>query len=228
MWRRGAVSEKLITRLSLACSLTGLLSLYAAAIQMRPTVIPIASLNDEFLGLKVMISGQVIDLREHVDGHLFLKLKDESGGVMSVPVFAGVRSQLGEPIELLDAVQVTGLVKKYRDELEVIPDKASDLRIVHAPAARISSLNTEQIGELVKVEGIIIEREIVGKGSLILTLREDGHELPVFVPASVVKNGFPEVHVGYLVRIDGWLQLYNDQIELQLKSANHIRVIEAA
>ena len=185
-------------------------------------------LNDDFIGTKVMISGRLIDLYEHIDGHLFMKLKDDSGGVISVPVFASVRSQLNEPIELLDVVQVTGLVKEYQDELEVIPDKASDLRIVHVPATRISSLSENQIGELVKVEGVVAERAIVGKGSLILTLRDDGGQLPVFVPASVVKDGFPEVHVGYTVRVDGWLQLYNDGMELQLNDASNIRIIEAA
>jgi len=222
------MSEKVVTRLSLLCSLTGLAALYVAAANTRPAVTAIASLNDDFIGTKVMISGRLIDLYEHIDGHLFMKLKDDSGGVISVPVFASVRSQLNEPIELLDVVQVTGLVKEYQDELEVIPDKASDLRIVHAPATRISSLTENQIGELVKVEGVVAERAIVGKGSLILTLRDDGGQLPVFVPASVVKDGFPEVHVGYTVRVDGWLQLYNDNLELQLKDASNIRIIEAA
>jgi len=222
------MSEKVVTRLSLLCSLTGLAALYIAAANTRPTVTAIAMLNDDFIGTKVMISGRLIDLYEHIDGHLFMKLKDDSGGVISVPVFASVRSQLNEPIELLDVVQVTGLVKEYQDELEVIPDKASDLRIVHVPATRISSLSENQIGELVKVEGVVAERAIVGKGSLILTLRDDGGQLPVFVPASVVKDGFPEVHVGYTVRVDGWLQLYNDGMELQLNDASNIRIIEAA
>lgn len=214
-------------RLSLLCSLTGLAALYIAAANVRPAVTAIASLNNDFIGAKVMISGRLVDLYEHIDGHLFLKLRDDSGGVISVPVFSRVRSQLEEPVELLDFVQVTGEVKEYKGELEVIPDKASDLRIIHAPAARISSLSEEQLGELVKVEAVVAKREIVGSGSLILTLNEDGYQLPVFVPASVVRNGFPEVHVGHTVRIDGWLQLYNDQMELQLKNASHIRVIEA-
>jgi len=222
------MSEKVVTRLSLLCSLTGLAALYIAAANTRPAVTAIANLNDDFIGTKVMISGRLIDLYEHIDGHLFMKLKDDSGGVISVPVFASVRSQLNEPIELLDVVQVTGLVKEYQDELEVIPDKASDLRIVHVPATRISSLSENQIGELVKVEGVVAERAIVGKGSLILTLRDDGGQLPVFVPASVVKDGFPEVHVGFTVRVDGWLQLYNDCMELQLNDASNIRIIEAA
>jgi len=222
------MSERIIAKLSLLCSLTGLAALYFSAANTHPAITAIAKLNEDFAGTKVTISGRIIDLRNHTDGHLFLKLKDDSGGVISVPVFASVRSQLKEPIELLDAIQVTGRVKEYQEELEVIPDKASDLHIVHAPATRISSLGENQIGELVKVEGVISDRAIVGSGSLILTISDDGCELPVFVPASVIKNGFPEVHVGYTVRVDGWLQLYNDNMELQLKDASNIFIIEAA
>jgi DNA/RNA endonuclease YhcR with UshA esterase domain len=220
------MSEKVVMRLSLLCSLTGLAAIYVAAANTRPAVTAISSLNNDFIGTNVMISGRIVDLYDHIDGHLFLKLRDDSGGVISVPIFARVRSQLEEPVELLDFVQVTGMVKEYEGELEVIPDKASDLRIVHASAMRISSLSEEQLGELVKVEAVVAEREIVGSGSLILTLSEDGYQLPVFVPASVVRNGFPEIHVGQTVRIDAWLQLYNDQLELQLRNAGHIRVIE--
>jgi len=222
------MSERIVAKLSLLCSLTGLAALYFTAVSTRPAITAIAKLNDDFTGTKVTISGRVIDLRNHVDGHLFLTLKDDSGAAISVPVFASVRSQLKEPIELLDVIQVSGLVKEYQNELEVIPDKASDIQIVHTSATRISNLGENQIGELVKVEGVISDRAIVGSGSLILTLSDDGRKLPVYIPASVIKNGFPEVHVGYTVRVDGWLQLYNDNMELQIKDASNIFIIEAA
>jgi DNA/RNA endonuclease YhcR with UshA esterase domain len=222
------MSERNIAKLSLLCSLTGLAALYFSAANTHPAITAIAKLNDDFTGTKVTISGRAIDLYNHVDGHLFLTLKDDSGGTISVPVFASVRSQMTEPIELLDVIQVTGLVKEYRNELEVVPDKASDLRIVHAPPTRISSLGENQIAELVKVEGVISDRAIVGSGSMILTLSDDGIQLPVYIPASVTKNGLPEVHVGYTVVVDGLLQMYNDGMELQLNDVGNIRVIEAA
>lgn len=222
------MSERTIAKLSLLCSLTGLAALYFSAVNAHPAITAIAKLNDDFTGTKITISGRVIDLRNHVDGHLFLTLKDDSGGAISVPVFASVRSQLNEPVELLDVIQVTGLVKEYQNELEIIPDKASDIHIVHTSATRISSLGENQIGELVKVEGVISDRAIVGGGSLILTLSDGGCQLPVYIPASVVKTGLPEMHVGYTIRVDGWLQLYNDNMELQIKDASNIFIIEAA
>ena len=222
------MNEKTMTKLSLLCSLTGLAAIYVTAIQVRPTMTPIASLNDDFVGTKVAISGHVIDSYEHQDGHLFLKLKDDSGGVVSVPIFARVRSEMRESIELLDTVQVTGEVKLYRNELEVLPERTSDVRVVHAAPIKISSLGVENAGRLVKVQGTIVEHERVGQESLILRLREDGAQLSVFIPAWLVEDGLPEVHVGCVVRVDGWLQLYNDKLELKLARASHLRVVEAS
>lgn len=199
--------ENSLTKLSLLCSLTGIAVLYIGAIQARPTLTPIARIDEDYVGLNAVISGQVIDLHEHPDGHLFLKLKDESGGVISVPVFAKVRSELGEHIELLDNVQVLGQVKLYNDELELVPDKAADIKVVHTPHLELSAVDEGRLGELVKTQGVIVERNIVGSGSLLLTLREDGAQLSVFAPASVVRSdGFPELHVGYILRVGGLLQ----------------------
>ncbi|KXB09464.1 hypothetical protein AKJ35_00780 [candidate division MSBL1 archaeon SCGC-AAA833F18] len=110
----GSLRDNSTVKLSLLCSLTGIAVLYAGAVQMRPGLTPIAKLDEDYVGLKVKVSGQVIDLSEHPDGHLFLKLKDDSGGVISVPIFSRVRSELGENIALLDNVQVPGQVKLYK------------------------------------------------------------------------------------------------------------------
>lgn len=218
----------IITKLSLLCSLAGIAALYVGAVQVRPSVTAISKLDNDFLGLKVIISGQVVDLRQS-NGHVFLMLKDESGGLISVPIFSGIRSQLSSSIELLDIVQATGVVKEYNGELEVLPEAASDIVIVHSPCVSVSGIGEDSLGELVKVRGVVAEREIVGRGNIILTLQEDGGELPVFVPASMAGNSnFPEVHVGYTVQATGWLQLYDNELELRLKDASSIEVVEAA
>jgi DNA/RNA endonuclease YhcR with UshA esterase domain len=138
-----------------------------------------------------------------------------------------MRSQLGEFVELLDVVEVKGEVTVYRGELEVIPSEAGDIRIIRTAPLRISSLSEDNAGVPVKVQGVVAEREIVGNGSVIFTLRDDGAELPVFVPRWIVEDGIPEVHVGTLVRIGGWLQLYEGELELKVTSASNIRPVEA-
>jgi DNA/RNA endonuclease YhcR with UshA esterase domain len=222
------MDDRSMVKLSLICSLAGLAAVYTAASSARPRVMPIASLDNSFVGLKVMISGEVVDLREHRDGHLFLKLRDQSGGVASVPVFSRVRAELGEPVELLDVVEVKGEVVLYRGELEVVPREASGIRVIHTAPLSISGLSEENAGIPVKVQGVIAEREVVGNGNLLLTLREDGGELPVFIPRWIVEDGLPEVHVGDLVRVGGWLQLYNGELELKVTGALNIHPLEAA
>lgn len=221
------MDEKTVARLSLICSLTGLAAIYVGAVSTRPRMTPIASLDNGFVGLQVVISGQVIDYREHRDGHLFLKLRDDSGEVVSVPIFSRVRAEL-ESIELLDVVEVKGEVVLYRGELEVVPERASDVKVVHTAPVKLSSLSKENAGIAVKVQGTVVEREIVGSGSLILTLREDGSQLPVFIPSWIADDGLPELHVGNVARVDGWLQLYNGELELKVTNASHLHVVEAA
>jgi DNA/RNA endonuclease YhcR with UshA esterase domain len=217
-----------ITKLGLLCSIIGLAAIYAGAIQVRPSVTPIARIDNEFVGLKVIISGQVVDLRES-NGHLFLTLQDNSGGTMAVPIFSSVRSQLEDSIEMLDEVQVTGEVTLYQGALEVVPEEAGDISVVRTPCLGISSVDNGLLGEPIKVRGVVEKREIVGKGNIILTLSEDGEQLAVFVPSSVARSGeFPEVHVEDVVQASGWLQMYRNELELQVNRASYIKVIEAA
>ena len=222
------MDDKTITRLGLICSLTGLAAIYAGALSTRPRITPIASLDNGFIGLKVVISGQVVDLRNHQDGHIFLKLRDDSEGVVSVPIFSGLQAELGESIELLDVMEVTGEVVLYQGDLEVVPDQVGDVKVVHTPPMKLSSLSEENAGIPVKVQGTIVEREIVGNGNIILTLREDGSQLPTFIPYWITDNGLPELHVGTTVRVDGWLQLYEGKLELKVVSASHVHLVEAA
>ncbi len=222
------MDEKTMTRLSLVCSLTGLAAIYVAAISARPRITPIASLDNSFIGLRVVVSGEVIDAREHQDGHLFLKLRDASGGVISVPIFSRGRSELGDSIELLDAVEVTGEVVLYNGELEVVPEGAMDVKVVHTAPVSISAISKENAGAAVKVQGTIVEREIVGSGSVILTLQEDGGQLPVYISSWIAEDGLLEMHVGDTIRVDGWLQIYNGELELKVTSASHLHVVEAA
>ncbi|MEM3421525.1 MAG: OB-fold nucleic acid binding domain-containing protein [Candidatus Hadarchaeum sp.] len=216
------------TKLSLICSLVGLVARYAAAVTVRPKITPIASLNESFIGLRVSVSGQVVDYRDHKEGHLFLKLKDKSGGLVNVPIFSRTRSQLEESIELLDIVEITGEVALYQGELEVIPEGAKDVKIVHTAPTKLSEIGKENAGAPVKVQGIISKREIVGSGNLVLTLENDGNRLPVFVPSWIAEDGLPEVHVGDTVRVDGWIQLYNGEVELKLTNASHLHLVEDA
>jgi DNA/RNA endonuclease YhcR with UshA esterase domain len=224
----GRMDDKKLKRLSLICSLTGLAVIYGASLYARPRITPIAAIDNTLVGLKVSISGRVIDYKEHKDGHLFLKLQDSSGGALSVPIFSKTRAQLKESVEMLDIVEVTGKVVLYQKELEVVPEQAGDLKVVHTAPTSLSNLTKDNAGIAAKVQATIVEREIVGKGNILLTLREDGGQLSVFIPSYIVELGIPEMHVGDTLRVDGWVQEYNGNLELKVTDASHLHVIEDA
>lgn len=193
---------------------------------MRPGLTPIAKIDNDYIGLRTKVSGQVTDFYEHRNGHLFLELEDNSGGTISVPIFASVRSGLGKEIWMLDRVQVTGEVKRYNGELEIVPEGARDIRVVHAPPISISEIDQNMLGKLVRIQGVIAEHEEVGSGNLVLVLDDDGDRLKAFVPASVVRSEeFPEIRVGSVVRVDGLLQLYYGELEIKVGRTGNLEVI---
>ena len=222
------MNDHVMIRLSLVCSLVGLAAVYGAGLSIRPRLTPIAALDNDFVGTRVVISGQVVDLRTTDDGHLFLKLQDNSGGVVSVPIFNRIRSALEDPVELLDFVQVRGEVKLYREDLEVVPSEPADVRVVHTAPVSVSEVSADNVGSPVKVQGVVVERDIVGSGHLLLTLGEGTARLTVFVPGWIAGNGFPPVDVGDMVRASGWLQLYNGVPELRITSPGCVQTVEGA
>lgn len=218
-----------MTRLSLICSVAGIAVLYVGGALMRPTLTPIAEVDNDSVGLKVMVSGRVTDLYEHPDGHLFLKIEDGSGDTISVPIFSRTRSDLGEQVRMLDRVQVVGEVELYNGTLEVVPGGAEDVSVVHTAPADVSEIDQNRLGKLVKVKGIVAFREEIGSGNLILILEGGGSRLKTFVPASVArKEGFPEVGVGDVVTVCGEIQMYRGELELEVKDAGNLEVLEAS
>ncbi|MEM2192788.1 MAG: OB-fold nucleic acid binding domain-containing protein, partial [Candidatus Hadarchaeales archaeon] len=117
-------------RLSLLCSLMGIAMVYVAEASARPRVTQISAIDNTFVGTEAAVSGKVIDIRESRDGHLFLKIQDDSGGVISVPIFSKTRSELGEAIELLDIVEVRGEITVYNGELEILARSAKNIKII--------------------------------------------------------------------------------------------------
>lgn len=193
---------------------------------MKPDLTPISRIDKDFVGLKTKISGQVIDFKEHANGHVFLKVKDDSGGVISVPIFDRIHSKLEKKIELLDNIQVLGKVKEYQGDLELIPEKAESIQIIHSTPLELSKISKDDVGETVKIQGTIKQKKNVGSGSLLLELHKNSAELMVFIPRNVSDaKDFPSLQEGDSVKIGGTVQLYEGELELKVNSPYHIQVI---
>ncbi|MFN4133122.1 MAG: OB-fold nucleic acid binding domain-containing protein, partial [Candidatus Hadarchaeales archaeon] len=224
----GKMDEHLMKRLSLLCSVAGIAIVYAAGVTTRPRLTPISAIDNTFLGTEVTVSGCVVDLRESRDGHLFLKIQDSSGDIITTPIFSKTRSDLGETIDLLDILEVRGKVTIYNGELEILPSGARSIKVVHTAPASPSQLGVENVGKPAKVHGTISRKDVVGSGNLLLTLQENGAKLPLYIPRSIAQNGIPEIHTGDHIIASGWLQLYENDLELKITSSSGIRLLEAA
>lgn len=214
-------------KMSLFSSLAGLTLLYAGAVQMRPGLTPISKIDNDFVGLKTQIRGQIINLRTHSKGHVFLKVKDESNGVISIPIFSRTKSKLNENIELLDNIQVTGKVKDYQGNLELLPETPEKIKIFHSQPSKISEINRESIGEKVKIQGNLTKKRSTSGGSLVLELENNHASLKVFVPQSTANSSnFPRIEEKNKIRIAGTIQLYKNELELKVHNPCNIRTIK--
>ncbi|TDA32738.1 MAG: hypothetical protein DSO02_04840 [Hadesarchaea archaeon] len=202
-------------KLILICAIMGLLLIYLGLRLSEPERLEVSSLTKERLGSMVLLSGRVMDLNEHPDGHLFLKVGEENCTV-SVPLFAGVRKRMEMGIELLDWVEVRGRVKEWKGELEVVPSRPEDIRIKREAPRRVGEIGRGEVGKLVKVWGRVKEVTKVGENFLLLTLEEDGKELDVFLPFSI------GVRVGERIVAAGRVQLYREKLEVVVKRNTHL------
>lgn len=116
-------------------SLTGLFLIYIAAINIEPKQLKISEINFEFVGRAVSTKGYINYKNSHPNGHIFLTLSDD-GSNIQVPLFAGFVSALTEngfdinDLRKGSKIAVEGLVSEYRGELQIIPRKPSDVKIL--------------------------------------------------------------------------------------------------
>ncbi|WP_456475177.1 exodeoxyribonuclease VII large subunit [Candidatus Pyrohabitans sp.] len=117
-----------VISLSLAASTLGLLLLFFAASISEPRELDIGELSGDYLGAQVKIEGEVMKLRYHEAGHIFLRVSDGTGEV-AVPLFKGVAEKVDRSCLKKGAkIVLTGRVEEYRGELEVIPREGDDIR----------------------------------------------------------------------------------------------------
>lgn len=121
--------------ISLVCSVVGLILIYIAALNLQPRQIKISDITAELVGRSVSTSGKIVYKRSHVAGHLFLTISDNDAKIQ-VPLFAGFMNSLSEvgltekDFKVGDKVSVSGLIDEYRGQLQIIPRKVDDIRIL--------------------------------------------------------------------------------------------------
>lgn len=125
--------------LILICFLTsvvGLILIYIAAINLEPKRIELKDVTPELVGRSVLTSGKIVYKKTHAAGHLFLTISDEDTKIQ-VPLFAGFMNTLKEvdltenDFEIGLKISVSGLVDEYQGQLQIIPRRDDDIKILN-------------------------------------------------------------------------------------------------
>jgi DNA/RNA endonuclease YhcR with UshA esterase domain len=120
--------DREVVSLSLAIATAGLLMLFFAASIAQPREVSIGELTSAQLGATVKVAGEVMKVKNHEAGHVFLRIHDGTGEV-AVPLFKRVAEDVDKSCLREGAlIEVIGRVEEYRGELEVVPREGDEVR----------------------------------------------------------------------------------------------------
>lgn len=117
------MDDEKIYKISLSISLAGLVILFFWSSVTEPERIGIGSLGREDVGSEVEITGSVGNIKQVKEGHIFFHVKDRKEKILVV-LFKDDADEMSLTKESLnegEEVKITGEVKKYEDQLEIIP-----------------------------------------------------------------------------------------------------------
>ncbi|MEM5766300.1 MAG: OB-fold nucleic acid binding domain-containing protein [Candidatus Aenigmatarchaeota archaeon] len=123
--------------LIIACILissAGLVLVYFSALKVSPCDIKISKIDSGSIGKLVSTSGKISYVRIHPNGHIFLTLTDGDSRI-EVPIFSSLASKLNDGMTKYDlrkgkVVKITGIVGEYKGQLQIVPQKPTDIRIL--------------------------------------------------------------------------------------------------
>jgi len=96
------------------------------------------NINDvtpELIGRSISTSGKIVYKNLHPAGHLFLTISDNRTKIQ-VPLFVGFMNDMEEAgikeenFKLGSLLSVFGLVDEYKGQLQIIPRKVEDIKIL--------------------------------------------------------------------------------------------------
>jgi len=133
------IKKNTLAYLCLLSSLLGIVLIYFAARSIQAAPTPISEITFEMVGRSVKTAGFISYRSNHANGHIFLTIEDD-GSKIQVPLFAGFASSFErnnkqhattDELRRGALVEVEGLVGEYRGQLQVVPRKPDDLKILY-------------------------------------------------------------------------------------------------
>lgn len=185
----------------------------------------ISSITKQLVGSEVTTKGKVIERREHQKGHVFLTLEDNSGKIL-VPIFADKNIESNK-FQKNKELQVTGTVDIYNNELEIIPNKASD--VVEVTNQLLGQIVSEEtVGQKVNVKVAVQSAYDSPKGHVFLTatLLDNNQEIevPLFDTLNPEANSYP---AGTVLDVTGTVSTYKDKLQVIPASIDNVTIVQA-
>ncbi|MEM5855728.1 MAG: OB-fold nucleic acid binding domain-containing protein, partial [Candidatus Aenigmatarchaeota archaeon] len=129
-------SRKFLLIVCVVISVSGLILIYLASRDIKPRELKIDQINPNLIGKLVSVKGRITYVRNHPAGHVFLTISDETSSI-EIPIFSSLMNQLfSNTITKNDfkkgrLVKITGIVGEYKDRLQIVPRKSSDLQFIN-------------------------------------------------------------------------------------------------
>jgi len=119
------MEESGLLKLSLACSLLGLLSIFLVSGYVSEAILDIGSVTGDITGVAAKVCGNVTYRHVSKNNHLFFRLTDSTGTISVVVFNSTARSMDGNPysIEEGDDICAFGEVSMYKGEVEILADR---------------------------------------------------------------------------------------------------------
>ena len=120
------MNDRQLMRLCFIGAFLGIAAIYMVSLQIQAGPVGAGEISAGMSGQVVKVTGEVVDLYRHANGHVFFSIRDETGKVrvvlwqddverLEISGFniSGIRNGI--------SAEVTGSVEMYRGEPEIIP-----------------------------------------------------------------------------------------------------------
>jgi DNA/RNA endonuclease YhcR with UshA esterase domain len=122
------MNDAQLMRLCFLGAFAGIAAIYIASLYIEPGQLGAGEVTADMAGISVKVTGEVIDLYIHKNGHIFFSVRDDTGKVRVVlwqdeiemmELYGFNRSLIRNGVY----AEVTGAVEMYRGEPEIIPTR---------------------------------------------------------------------------------------------------------
>ena len=170
-------------------------------------------------GTTLSIIGEITDIKEHKNGHVFLTVSDGDYSI-AVPIFKNSNIDLNK-IKLNNKYKFIGAVDIYKDKLEIIPKSNNDIIEL-----KKELINKKHIGKLVDIECVVLSKYNYPNGHTFLTVKTESAqeiEIPIF---NQLNFNSKNIELGAELKIYGKIGEYKNKLQITIADDKDIKVLK--